>query len=110
MMRVLRQFIKNAAGAIDQAGGTLALSIESCASENEVALSISDDGAPLPEAIRDVLLDANLSGKAFDQGLGFLLARKIVEGHKGRIELSQPEGAGNTVRLFLPTLQLQTEA
>jgi HD-like signal output (HDOD) protein/two-component sensor histidine kinase len=106
IMRVLRQFITNAAGAIDQGGGTLVLSIGSGASESEVTLSISDDGGPLPQAIRDVLLDANLSGKAFDQGFGFLLCKKIIEGHKGRIELSQPEGAGNTVTLFLPTLRI----
>ena len=103
MIKALRQFIKNAAEAIDQTGGQVVLSIRPSASTNEVALTISDDGAPIPEAIRNLLLDSNLSGKAFDQGLGFPLARKIIEAHRGRIELSQPEGTGNIVKLFLPT-------
>jgi two-component system sensor histidine kinase AtoS len=75
-----------------------------------VALSISDDGTPVPDAIRSLLLDSNLSEKTFEQGLGFPLARKIIEAHRGRIELGSSERAGNTVRLFLPTCQPKTEA
>ncbi len=107
IIRVLRQFLKNAAEAIDQVGGRVVLSIEPCASAREVTLSISDDGTPVPDAIRNLLLDSNLSGKAFDQGLGFPLARKIVEAHRGRIELGSPESTGNTVRLFFPTFLAQ---
>ena len=90
---------------MDESGGTLVLSIMPCASESAITLSISDDGAPLPDTIRDLLLNSNLSGKTFDQGLGFPLARKIVEAHGGRIELSREEKHGTTVRLVLPAFQ-----
>ena len=105
MAKVLRQFLKNAAEAMAESGGTLVLSMKPCASESAIILSISDDGAPLPETIRDLLLNSNLSGKTFDQGLGFPLARKIVEAHGGRIELSREEKHGTTVRLILPAFQ-----
>ena len=103
MLKVLRQFVQNAAEAMDEPGGTLALSLRPSTSESGITLSISNDGAPLPEAIRDLLLNANLSGKTFEQGLGFPLAKKIIEAHGGRIELSREEERGTTVRLFLPT-------
>ena len=76
MLKVLRQFVKNASEAMDGPGGTLALSLGPSTSESEIALSISNDGAPLPEAIRDLLLNANLSGKTFEQGLGFPSCQK----------------------------------
>ncbi|MBW1781980.1 MAG: HDOD domain-containing protein [Deltaproteobacteria bacterium] len=110
MIKVLRQFINNAAEAMDEDGGKVILSVEQYVSTREVALSISDDGTPVPDAIRSLLLDSNLSEKTFEQGLGFPLARKIIEAHRGRIELGSSERAGNTVRLFLPTCQPKTEA
>jgi HD-like signal output (HDOD) protein len=107
--RVLRQFIKTAAQGIDVAGGTLIVSIGWADSGGEVILSITDDGAPLPETVRDALLDANLSGKALDEGLEFIAARKIIEGHKGRIELSRPGGLRNTVRLFFTAGKIENK-
>jgi len=103
MIRVLRQFVKNAAQAMPQDGGEMVFTLGPGTREGEVFLSISDDGTPVSDEVRDLLLDSNLSSKTFEQGLEFPLARKIVAAHRGRIELNDPADVGNTVKLFLPT-------
>jgi len=104
MRNALTQLMKNALKSIDQSGGTLHLSISPGEPEGELTLSISHNGPPMPETVRNLLMDSNLTGKAFDQGLGLPLARKIIEAHRGRIELVQPQPMENTLRLYLPTL------
>jgi len=102
--RALRQFLKNSVEMIAQSGGTISLSLQSSSSSREVSLSISDDGAPFPDGIQNLLLDSSFSTKTFDDGLELPLARKIIEAHGGRIEFSAPKGQGNTVKIFLPGL------
>ena len=101
--RVLRQLIKNSIGMIGQDKGRVSVSIQPLRENRQISITISDDGRPIPDDIRDALLDSNLSTKTFGVGLGLPMARKIVEAHAGRIEMEVQEKKGNSIRLFLPT-------
>jgi HD-like signal output (HDOD) protein len=99
---VLRQLFKNAIVMIGKASGTVTVSVELLRHLRQVRIGISDNGRPIPDGVRDALLDSNLSTKTFGAGLGLPMARKIIEAHNGRIEPKIKEEGGNTVELYLP--------
>ncbi len=101
--QVLRQLLKNAVHMIGKNKGTVAVSVRPVEERGQVSVSISDDGGPIPDEIRDALMDGNLSTKTFGEGLGLPLARRIVEAHKGRLELRVKKGRGNMVTFVLPS-------
>jgi signal transduction histidine kinase len=101
--KVLRQLFKNAIHMIGQARGTITVSVQSLAHTRQVSIGISDSGHPIPDDVRDALLDSNLSTKTFGEGLGLPMARKIIQAHNGRIELKVNEDVGNSVELYLPS-------
>ena len=108
MTKVLRQLIRNAVSMIDQARGTIIISIQPMWKTGQISIRISDNGHPLPDDIRDALLDSNLSTKTFGKGLGFPMARKIIEAHNGRIELKSNESGGNNISFHIPISQSPT--
>ena len=101
--KVLRQLFKNAIQMIGQASGTVTVSVQSLPHTRQVSIGISDSGHPIPDDVRDALLDSNLSTKTFGEGLGLPMARKIIEAHNGRIELKVNDELGNTIELYLPS-------
>jgi HD-like signal output (HDOD) protein/anti-sigma regulatory factor (Ser/Thr protein kinase) len=102
---VLHQLFKNSISMIGQASGTVTVSIQPSRQTQEVCISVSDNGRPVPEDVRDCLIGSNLSTKTFGWGLGLPMARKILEAHSGRIELKAEEGVGNTVNVCIPISQ-----
>jgi HD-like signal output (HDOD) protein len=100
--RVLRQLLRNAIRMIRRSSGAVTVSVQPLLSTGQVSIAISNNGQPLPDDLRDALLDSNLSTKTFGAGLGLPVARKIIEAHKGRIEIKVKEGGGDTVELYLP--------
>ncbi len=101
--RVLRQLLRNAIRMMRRAHGTVTVSVQRLLPTRQVSIGISNSGRPLPDDVRDALVDSNLSTKVFGAGLGLPMARKIIEAHNGRIEIKAKEGGGNTVELYLPT-------
>lgn len=101
--RVLRQLFENAVSMIDQPGGRVILSVQPPSGTGRVlSIGISDNGRSMPEDVRDALLDSNLSTKTFGEGFGLPMARKIIEAHKGHIEIKDREGRGNSVVCYFP--------
>jgi signal transduction histidine kinase len=88
---------------IRRASGTLTVSVQPLWPTKQVSISISNNGRPIPDEVRQALLNSNLTTKTFGSGLRLPMARKIVEAHSGRIEIKEKEGGGNTVELYLPT-------
>ncbi len=91
-----------------RAGGSVTLC---CASAgDEVLLEVSDDGPGIPQAVRERVFerfyrhaaDGQLNA-ASGSGLGLSIAREIVRGHGGQIDIADgPDGRGTCVRVRLP--------
>jgi two-component system NtrC family sensor kinase len=68
--------------------GAQSLSIEIVEHDQQVRVTIEDDGAGIPEEIRDRIFDAFVSGSIKGSGLGLYLSRCIAEQYGGSLALA----------------------
>lgn len=73
--------------------------------KNSLQLIIADTGKGIPERyIKDLFTPYFVYEKPNGTGLGLPLAKKIIEDHKGTIEIKSKEGIGTTVIINLPVV------
>ncbi|MCK4754183.1 MAG: GAF domain-containing protein, partial [Calditrichia bacterium] len=98
--RVFMNIMKNALEAMKK-GGTFSITAEE--QNGEILFSLKDTGKGIPEEIRDKLFDSFVtSGKKGGTGLGLAIVKKVVEEHKGKIEVESEPGVGTTFKLYFP--------
>jgi signal transduction histidine kinase len=68
--------------------------------EDWVVFEIRDSGPGIPEEIHHKVFESFVtSGKKGGTGLGLAIVKKIVEEHKGEIEIESQPGRGATFRI-----------
>lgn len=98
--RVFYNLASNAADAMDE-GGTLTVATRT--RNGSLVIEFSDTGAGIPEDIRSRVFEPFFtSGKRHGTGLGLAIVRKIIDDHKGTVELESQVSKGTTFRLILP--------
>jgi signal transduction histidine kinase len=99
--QVWTNLIHNALQAMPHSG-TLTIGIASRG--NEAVVSIGDTGSGIPDDIRERIFDPFFTTKPIGEGsgLGLDISKKIVEKHKGRIELRTELNVGTTFFVYLP--------
>ena len=99
--QVLLNLIKNAADAMDRTG---VLTLKTWADERNAYISVNDTGTGIdPDTlakIRDPFFTTKEVGKG--TGLGLSISQKIVDAHKGRLDIESTPGEGSTFTLVLP--------
>jgi signal transduction histidine kinase/purine-cytosine permease-like protein len=70
--------------------------------EEQAMLRITDNGIGISRENRDKIFTPLFSTKAYGVGLGLPLVRRIVEQHKGRIDVESEWKKGTTVTIWLP--------
>jgi signal transduction histidine kinase len=85
--------------------------VESVERENEIVVTIDDDGAGLPAPIREAVLVRGVRADEREAGSGFGLAivRDIAELYHGAIALESSPLGGLRARLTLPKAEHRTE-
>ena len=102
MGRVFMNIMKNALEAMP-AGGKF--SIRASEENGNILFSLSDTGSGIPEEIRDRLFDSFVtSGKEGGTGLGLAIVKKVIDQHKGRIEVESEKNKGTTFNIYLKKL------
>ncbi len=100
--RVFMNIMKNALEAMSK-GGTF--SIQADEQNGEIVFSLADTGKGIPEEIRDKLFDSFVtSGKKGGTGLGLAIVKKVIEEHKGKIEVESEQGVGTTFKIYFPKM------
>jgi two-component system nitrogen regulation sensor histidine kinase NtrY len=103
--QALTNLLRNAVDASVETGG--AVSVDWQASEAEVVLSISDEGAGIGDT--DNLFVPLFTTKKGGSGVGLVLARNIIEAHGGQLSLTNRARArGAVARITLPRAPLAT--
>jgi len=101
--RVFYNITKNALEAMGE-GGEFVFQVT--ADDQQVMFRFSDNGPGIPREIQDRLFDSFVtSGKETGTGLGLAIVKKIVDEHRGEIEIDSREGEGATFRITLPVYQ-----
>lgn len=67
-----------------------------------VEVQVTDEGEGIPEAVRAKIFDPFFTTKEKGLGLGLALCHRILEEHKGAIQVESAPGKGTTVTCFLP--------
>ena len=93
-------------------GGEVTLRVEK--RDKLALLSICDTGTGIAPELMETVFDRCLHSDRQDPqphglGLGLLIARRVAEGHGGRLLLESREGVGTTVTLALPLRRAQQE-
>jgi signal transduction histidine kinase len=111
LAQVLINLIVNAAQAVEERAerenqrrlGNIV--IRTRADADDVEIEVGDDGAGIPEAVRDRIMSpfftTKPAGKGTGQGLP-LAQRVIVERHRGRLSFETEVGVGTTFHIVLP--------
>jgi two-component system, NtrC family, sensor histidine kinase HydH len=81
---------------------TVRTALASARHSRGVLLSVEDRGVGMSERTRQWALDDFFTTKTKGSGLGLPFVRRVAEAHGGEVTLVSKEGAGTTVRLFLP--------
>ncbi|OAN64508.1 response regulator [Magnetospirillum moscoviense] len=99
--QVVMNIIANAVDAIpDQGIITVGTAIE----DDMFVIEVKDNGCGIPAENLERIYDPFFTTKPVGQGtgLGLAISYKIVQAHKGRIEVESEVGAGTKVRVLIP--------
>jgi signal transduction histidine kinase len=91
--------LKNAVQAVG-AGGTIR--VVTSRDESSCVFQIQDTGPGITEADIPYIFDPFFTTKKTGTGLGLAITHRIIEEHKGRIEVESKPGEGTTFSVFLP--------
>ncbi|MBU0673619.1 MAG: two-component sensor histidine kinase [Proteobacteria bacterium] len=102
LYRAMLNILLNSIYAMQEEGGELAVVVRPVELGREgVVVEISDTGPGIPEDRRDQIFKPFYSDKVRGSGLGLAIVKKIIEDHRGAIELISPPGTGATFRITL---------
>lgn len=104
--QVFMNLLVNASQAMSEHGR---ITLRSGCSEEQVWVSVTDDGKGIPEDMLARIFDPFFTTKPVGQGtgLGLSVSYGIIDKHGGRIDAKSQLGAGSTFTVWLPIHQTQ---
>jgi signal transduction histidine kinase len=103
--QVLLNLLLNAIQAIDGQGR---ITVEVAAGDHSAVIAVTDSGRGIPPEHLPYIFRPFYTTKGNGTGLGLSLARRIVEDHQGRIEVTSVVGKGTTFKVLLPIRRATT--
>lgn len=92
----------NAMEACAEKGGTVQIRARAASDPPRILVEVSDDGPGIPADVGTRIFTPFFSTKPRGTGMGLAIARKIVVGHGGDIQVQSEAGRGATARVWLP--------
>lgn len=99
LKQVFINVIKNAIEAMPE-GGTITL--EQHQQQDSIVIVITDEGGGVPEEMLPKLGEPFFTNKETGTGLGLMVSQRIIQAHKGSLEISSEYGRGAQVIIKLP--------
>ena len=113
LLQVFHNLVRNAMDAM-AGGGRLTLTTRvslnplfgkmdlGAGQRSMVEAQVTDEGAGIPAAVRGRIFDPFFTTKDKGLGLGLSICHRILEEHRGAIQVESAEGRGTSVTCFLP--------
>ena len=79
---------------------------EKTGGQQEAILTVSDTGVGIPKEDLDRIFEPFFSTKPSGTGLGLATVARIVEDHRGTIDLHSERGKGTVITLRFPAIHL----
>jgi len=105
--QVLLNLLLNAVQAIDGSG---VVKVEVRPDPESAVISVTDSGRGIPPEHIDHIFRPFYTTKGNGTGLGLSLTRRIVEQHRGRIEVTSEIGKGTQFQVYLPLRDAELSA
>lgn len=102
---LIRNAIESLSG-IDDGKVDVRMELVNVDDESWVALSIEDNGAGIPDEMRDKLFEPYVTSKTKGSGLGLAVVKRIVEEHSGILLAENQTKGGARMVVRLPALTL----
>jgi len=106
IIQVLINLVKNAVEAINSENGKIEIS--SVLNENNINLSISDNGKGIPLDVLSEIFIPFFTTKKEGSGIGLSLSRQIMRNHGGELNVSSKENNGTKCELSFLTVNSLT--
>lgn len=102
LARAIQNVVGNAVEALREQGGRV--EIEAQREGGDYVIRVKDDGVGIPAENLPHVFEPYFTTKSSKKGtgLGLFITRKIVEDHKGRIDVSSKPGEGTVMSIVLP--------
>jgi signal transduction histidine kinase len=100
--QILVNLLINAADAVPAQGGRIVVATR--AMGDSVAISVTDNGCGMEDAVKALVFEAFFTTKLSDNGtgLGLTICKQIAQDHGGRIAIDSTVGKGTAVTVLLP--------
>jgi signal transduction histidine kinase len=99
MERVFLNLALNALAAMPQGGN---LTISTRVITESVEIRVRDSGCGIPKKYQDRIFDPFFTIKEQGTGLGLSISHRIIEEHKGTMDVESKVGKGTTFTIRLP--------
>lgn len=101
-MRMEQVIVNLALNAVQASPEREKVSIRTSMAEKSIVIDVADCGSGIPLDHRAKVFDPFFSTKKEGSGLGLAIVKKIVEAHKGSLEISDNSPKGTIFRVMLP--------
>lgn len=98
--QVIINLLKNAAEAIDK-DGKIAVKVDKTL-DSFCSISFRDSGAGMKEEVVNHIFEPFFTTKPNGTGLGMMITQKIIQEHRGYIEINSTYGEGTEITIYLP--------
>jgi signal transduction histidine kinase len=99
LKQVFINIVKNAIEAMPD-GGVISMELRNTL--DSVFIVISDQGEGIPKDMLPKLGEPFFTNKESGTGLGLMISQRIIQAHKGHLEIQSEVGQGTTVMIKLP--------
>ncbi|GAE09267.1 HAMP domain-containing sensor histidine kinase [Paenibacillus sp. JCM 10914] len=103
LKQVFINLLKNAIEAMPD-GGVIHIELALTQME-EVEIIIQDEGQGIPDELMPHLGEPFITNKETGTGLGLMVSQRIIQGHRGMMDIQSQVDVGTKVRMILPAVK-----